>query len=164
MSRQAISGQRHILRALSQWPSATIRPEVQFQAVLRKRFEQPNTNLTEEEQLKQANALYSLLENRYKRTYPITGSLLQPKSNPTYFTDLLKDLEEAPNRTFFERLMLRLKGVQKSAPGAVYTGNNQMDEVDSRRGGKRKDEQGIPIYSALEGTMFQIARVEHVVY
>ncbi|KAI0547732.1 hypothetical protein F4679DRAFT_553216 [Xylaria curta] len=67
MSR-AISGQRHILRALGQWPKDTIRPEVQFQTVLQKRFEQPKLNISEEEQLQQANALYSLLENRYKRT------------------------------------------------------------------------------------------------
>ncbi|TRX90595.1 hypothetical protein FHL15_008568 [Xylaria flabelliformis] len=134
MSRQAISGQRHILRALSQWPKDTIRPEVQFQTVLQKRFEQPKLDISEEEQLRQANALYSLLENRYKRTvstydrrlvsgssssmtvltklqYPITGTLLQPKSNPTYFTDLLKELEEAPSRSWFDRLLLRIKGV-----------------------------------------------------
>lgn len=65
------SGQRHILRALSQWPKDTIRPEVQFQTVLQKRFEQPKLNLSEEEQLRQANALYSLLENRYKRTVSV---------------------------------------------------------------------------------------------
>ncbi|KAJ8123148.1 hypothetical protein ONZ43_g834 [Nemania bipapillata] len=64
MSQQAIRGQHLILRALNQWPKDTIRPEVQFQAVLRKRFEQPKLNLSEEEQLKEANALFSLLDNR----------------------------------------------------------------------------------------------------
>ncbi|KAJ3578459.1 hypothetical protein NPX13_g2115 [Xylaria arbuscula] len=68
MSRQAMRGQGHILRALSQWPKDTIRPEVQFQVVLQKRFEQPKLELSEDEQLKQANALYSLLDNRYKKT------------------------------------------------------------------------------------------------
>ncbi|KAI1424326.1 hypothetical protein F5Y12DRAFT_462390 [Xylaria sp. FL1777] len=111
MSRQAVRGQHLILRALSQWPKDTIRPEVQFQAILQKRFEQPKLDLSEAEQLKQANALYSLLDNRYKKTYPITGSLLQPKSNPTYFTDLLKELEEAPKRSFFQRLLLRITGI-----------------------------------------------------
>ncbi|KAI0508746.1 hypothetical protein F5B22DRAFT_619433 [Xylaria bambusicola] len=111
MSRQALRGQHHILRALSQWPKDTIRPEIQFQTVLQKRFDQPKLALSEEEQLRQANALYSLLDNRYKKKYPITGSLLQPKSNPTYFTDLLKELEEAPTRSYFERLLLRVKGL-----------------------------------------------------
>ncbi|KAI5919424.1 hypothetical protein F4810DRAFT_714503 [Camillea tinctor] len=110
MARPAISGQRHILRALAQWPKDPVRPEIQLQDVLRKRFEQ-NTNLPEQEQLRQANALYSLLDNRYKKKYVITGSLLRPKSNPTYFTDLVKELEEAPSRSWFDRLMLRLKGV-----------------------------------------------------
>ncbi|KAI1463526.1 uncharacterized protein F4812DRAFT_463625 [Daldinia caldariorum] len=65
MSRQAISAQRHILRALDQWPKDPLRPQVQFQDVLRKRFERPS-GLSEQDQLKQANALYSLLHNRYK--------------------------------------------------------------------------------------------------
>ncbi|KAI1499258.1 hypothetical protein F5X99DRAFT_430858 [Biscogniauxia marginata] len=109
MAGQAISAQRHILRALAQWPKDPVRPEVQLQDVLRKRFEQ-KVDLSETEQLRQANALYSLLDNRYKRKYTITGSLLQPKSNPTYFTDLVKELEEAPNRSLLDRLLLRLKG------------------------------------------------------
>ncbi|KAI0010705.1 hypothetical protein F4779DRAFT_616338 [Xylariaceae sp. FL0662B] len=98
MARPAISAQGHILRALSHWPKDTIRPEIQFQNVLRKRFEQ-SPDLPEVEQLRQANALYSLVNNRYKRKYPITGSLLRPKSNPTYFDDLLRELREAPNRS-----------------------------------------------------------------
>ncbi|KAI1400987.1 hypothetical protein F4819DRAFT_487053 [Hypoxylon fuscum] len=110
MARQAISAQRHLLRALSQWPKDTLRPQVQFQDVLRKRFE-ASSGVSEQDQLKQANALYSLLDNRYKRKYPITGSLLRPKSQPTYFTDLVKELEEAPGRSYMERVWLRLKGV-----------------------------------------------------
>ncbi|KAI0118037.1 hypothetical protein F4776DRAFT_666067 [Hypoxylon sp. NC0597] len=66
MSRQAISAQRHLFRALSQWPKDTLRPEIQFQDILRKRFEQ-SPSLSEQEQLRQANALYSLIDNRYKR-------------------------------------------------------------------------------------------------
>ncbi|KAI2622720.1 hypothetical protein GGS26DRAFT_567379 [Hypomontagnella submonticulosa] len=110
MARQAISAQRHLLRALSQWPKDTLRPQIQFQDVLRKRFE-ASSGLSEEDQLTQANALYSLLDNRYKRMYPITGSLLQPRSQPTYFTDLVKELEVAPNRSYLESVWLRLKGV-----------------------------------------------------
>ncbi|KAI5859942.1 hypothetical protein GGS23DRAFT_255867 [Durotheca rogersii] len=110
MSRQAINGQRHILRALAQWPRDILRPEIQLQEVLRKRFAEPLANLSEQEQLRQANALYSLIHNRYKTKYPITGSLLQPKSHPTYYSELIKELEEAPKRTYVERLWLRLKG------------------------------------------------------
>jgi len=44
MSRQAISGQRHILRALAQWPKDTVRPQIQFQDILAKRFEELNNS------------------------------------------------------------------------------------------------------------------------
>ncbi|EMR61894.1 hypothetical protein MGN70_010446 [Eutypa lata] len=114
MARQAISAQRHLLRALSQWPKDPVRPQVQFQDVLRKRFEQTSTSspaLSEEDQLKQANALYSLLDNRYKKKYPITGSILKPKSNPTYYADLVQELEEGPQRSWLDRLLLRVGGL-----------------------------------------------------
>lgn len=85
---------------------------MQFQNVLRKRIE-ANSSLapSDEDQLRQANALYSLLENRYKKKYAIVGGVLKPKSNPTYFDDLVQELEEAPNRSWFDRMMLRVKGL-----------------------------------------------------
>ncbi|KAK8118207.1 uncharacterized protein PG998_006488 [Apiospora kogelbergensis] len=136
MAKSALSARNHILRALGKWPQDIIRPQVQFQDVLRKRFESKATSggPSDLAELRQANALYSLLENRYKKKvsndaditnatcksdlltwkslqYPITGTLLQPKSNPTYFHDLVKELEEAPNRSWLDRFMLRVKGV-----------------------------------------------------
>ncbi|KAH7018134.1 uncharacterized protein B0I36DRAFT_388397 [Microdochium trichocladiopsis] len=159
MSRQAISGQRHILRALAQWPKDTVRPQIQFQDILTKRFENnspsstpsssspsspsatsssssskgstsfnaaaagtpttptPGTTtaaprqLSEKELLAQANALYSLLNDRYKRKYPIQHGLLQPRSKPTHFTDLVRELEEGPKRSFVERFLVRMKGL-----------------------------------------------------
>ncbi|KAK8115660.1 hypothetical protein PG984_012162 [Apiospora sp. TS-2023a] len=113
MAKSAVSARNHLLRALNKWPQDAIRPQVQFQDVLRKRFESKTTSgvLSEEEELKQANALYSLIDNRYKKKYPITGTLLQPKSNPTYFTDLVRELQEAPTRSWLDRFVLRIKGV-----------------------------------------------------
>ncbi|KXJ89270.1 hypothetical protein Micbo1qcDRAFT_196664 [Microdochium bolleyi] len=156
MSRQAISGQRHVLRALAQWPKDTVRPQIQFQDILAKRFESPASSspssptttasgtaaaapssttpksftaaasgatstpppsataarqLSEQELLLQANALYSLLNDRYKRKYPIQHGLLSPRSKPTYFTDLVRELEEGPKRSVFERFVVRMKGL-----------------------------------------------------
>ncbi|KAI1442523.1 hypothetical protein F5Y02DRAFT_420907 [Annulohypoxylon stygium] len=110
MAQAKVSAQRHILRALSQWPKDVLRPQMQLQEVLQKRFEQPS-NLSEQDQLKQANALYSLVSDKFKNRYPIHGSLLNPKSHPTYFHDLVKELEEAPSRSYFERFWLRMKGI-----------------------------------------------------
>ena len=42
--------------------------------------------------------------------YPITGLLMKPASNPTYYTDLMKELEEAPERSWFGRAVNRWKG------------------------------------------------------
>ncbi|KAK3401398.1 hypothetical protein B0T20DRAFT_450498 [Sordaria brevicollis] len=116
---------RQYQRALSEWPRDALRPECQLQDVLTKRLTKnngsllPNTSafnkLTkeakEQAEIKQANALLSLLENRYKSKYRITGELLKPKSNPKYYSDLVKELEEAPNRTFFGRMAKRLGGI-----------------------------------------------------
>ncbi|KAK8015412.1 hypothetical protein PG990_008708 [Apiospora arundinis] len=112
MAKSAVRAQPP-LPSPRQGPQDAIRPQCQFQDVLRKRFENKATSggLSDKEELKQANALYSLLDNRYKKKYPITGTLLQPKSNPTYFTDLVRELEEAPNRSWLDRFMLRVKGV-----------------------------------------------------
>lgn len=111
-AKQAVNAQLHILRALNRWPKDALRPDVQFQEVMKKRFETPGSG-SEEERLRQANALYSLLDNRYRKRYPINGesSLLKPKSNPAHYTELVKELDEAPSRTFLQKLLLRAKGV-----------------------------------------------------
>lgn len=37
--------------------------------------------------------------------------MLQPRSQPTYFDDLVREIEEAPKRTWLERLGKRLSGM-----------------------------------------------------
>jgi cytochrome b pre-mRNA-processing protein 6 len=44
------------------------------------------------------------------RQYPIANSLMTPASNPTYYTDLIRELEEAPKRSWWARLINRWKG------------------------------------------------------
>lgn len=38
---------------------------------------------------------------------------MKPISNPTYYTDLVRELEEAPNRGFWERFTKKCKGMVK---------------------------------------------------
>ncbi|KAL8674311.1 MAG: hypothetical protein Q9168_001304 [Polycauliona sp. 1 TL-2023] len=64
----------------------------------------------ERAQLNQVNALYSLMENRYAKKYPLSDRLLKPLSNPEYYDNLLKELDEAPKRSFFARLLNSWKG------------------------------------------------------
>lgn len=62
----------HFRGALTRWPKDTLRPDCQLQDVLAKRLQKgplaPVTAGATQEQadLKQANALYSLLQDRYK--------------------------------------------------------------------------------------------------
>jgi len=118
---------KHTLRALSRWPKDTLRPECQFQDAMRRRLDRkflpasapgsqvtaqaaPISAMNERSELEQANVLYSLLENRYSRKYPITGSLMKPASNPTHYEDLIKELEAAPERSWLGTQMNRWKG------------------------------------------------------
>ncbi|KAL2128945.1 hypothetical protein VTI74DRAFT_8428 [Chaetomium olivicolor] len=107
----------HFRGVLTRWPKDPLRPECQLQDVLAKRLEKgvvaPKARGTSQEfaDLKQANALYSLLEDRYKNKYRVPNKMFEPKSNPTYYNDLIKELEEAPNRTWLGRLAKRLGGI-----------------------------------------------------
>lgn len=43
--------------------------------------------------------------------YKLKGPMLEPNSQPTYFGDLLREIEEAPKRTWLERVGKRLSGM-----------------------------------------------------
>ncbi|PBP19713.1 hypothetical protein BUE80_DR009437, partial [Diplocarpon rosae] len=118
---------KHYIRALSRWPKDELRPECQLSDAVRRRVEQrflpassetapkagqriAGSPIDEKLELEQANALYSLLENRYSRKYPIAGSLMMPKSNPNHYTNLIKELSEAPKSSWLERTVKRWKG------------------------------------------------------
>ncbi|RFU24573.1 hypothetical protein B7463_g11761, partial [Scytalidium lignicola] len=104
---------RHYQRILSKWPKDPLRPEVQFQNAMRRRIDRQfaaQSSVNEKAELENVNTLYSLLGNRYRQMYPIKGSLLQPASNTTHYTDLMKELEEAPTRSWFGRMTNRWRG------------------------------------------------------
>ncbi|TAQ84112.1 hypothetical protein B7494_g7563 [Chlorociboria aeruginascens] len=115
---------KHYIRALSRWPKDNLRPECQFQEIMKARIDAqylgaptdrqsvgPALAVVDEKvEMEKANALYSLLEDRYTRNYPLTGSLLKPASHPTYYTDLMREIEEAPQRSFWEATINKWKG------------------------------------------------------
>ncbi|THW45624.1 hypothetical protein D6D22_03457 [Aureobasidium pullulans] len=114
---------KHYARILSQWPVDRLRPEISFQSVLKRRLEaapvaqvnQANTAQTQapkaRNELREINALYSLLENRYSSTYPLSNAMMHPASAPEHYTTLVKELDEVPDRTFFQRIASRFKGM-----------------------------------------------------
>ena len=73
----------------------------------------PTTNsqpFDEQRELQQANVLYSLLENRYSKAFPMPQSLRHPASSPTHYDDVVLEMEEAPSRSWFGALTKRIKG------------------------------------------------------
>lgn len=113
MSRPASVALRRYQRAISLWPHDKLRPSTQLQDVIQKAVDQkfgPKATAADEAaELKQANILLTLLNDSYKKKYPIR-KLLAPKSQPTYFQDLLEELERAPDKTWGTRLWERLSG------------------------------------------------------
>ncbi|KAK3361775.1 hypothetical protein B0T24DRAFT_598688 [Lasiosphaeria ovina] len=107
-------------RALERWPKNPLRPDCQLQDVLAKRLEAgtlapphalKNGVSKAEAEMKQANAFYSLLENRYKSIYKLKGDIMNPHSNPTYYQDLITELDEAPTRSWLDRTLNKFKGM-----------------------------------------------------
>ncbi|KAH9862304.1 hypothetical protein IAQ61_010507 [Plenodomus lingam] len=48
------------------------------------------------------NALFSLLENRYTRKYPLSPGVLKPVSAPLHYENLMREIERAPGRSWWE--------------------------------------------------------------
>ncbi|VUC24375.1 unnamed protein product [Clonostachys rosea] len=106
---------------LSKWPKQELRPDYQLQDVIRatidKRFQTYQPSM-EAEELVKARSLQFLQQNRWNEKacstntrYKLSGQMLKPSSQPTYFDDLIREIEEAPKRTWFERLGKRLSGM-----------------------------------------------------
>ncbi|KAI4737967.1 hypothetical protein E4T50_11575 [Aureobasidium sp. EXF-12298] len=121
MSR--VQASKHYARILSQWPVNRLRPELTFQTLLKKRIEaapvaqvnEANTARAQppkpRNEAQEVNALYSLLENRYATAYPLSNAMMHPASSPEHYTTLVKELDEVPDRTFFQRIASRWKNM-----------------------------------------------------
>ncbi|WYZ33783.1 hypothetical protein EsH8_I_000059 [Colletotrichum jinshuiense] len=114
MSRSTSQAYKHIRRALALWPKDNLRPETQFNEIIARGIERRYTKpavVDELKELKQANALYALADDRFKKQFPLNGEILQPESQPTYFQDLLRELEEAPTRGWLQNMSKKLSGM-----------------------------------------------------
>ncbi|MCJ1274181.1 hypothetical protein MMC21_001976 [Puttea exsequens] len=125
--------QRHYQRIINNWPVDLLRPDVSLQKALQYRIDtklKPSRSLLqnnvianeaqatvptpvpfdEKSELEQVNVLYSFLENRYTKKYPLSQKMRRPASNPDYYDNLMKELNEAPRRTWWQGLTNRWKG------------------------------------------------------
>ncbi|KAK1963491.1 hypothetical protein LZ32DRAFT_609940 [Colletotrichum eremochloae] len=114
MARTTSQAYRHFRNALALWPKDNLRPETQFSEIIQRgierRYTAPNV-VDEVKELKQANALFALADDRFKKRFSLNGELLKPASQPTYFNDLLRELEEAPNRGWLQNMSKKLSGM-----------------------------------------------------
>ncbi|KAL1617106.1 hypothetical protein SLS56_011148 [Neofusicoccum ribis] len=100
---------KHYARITGAWPKDVLRPTVQFQDALKARAAAASS-APEAQELRNVNALYSLLDNRYASKYAVSPALLKPRSNPSYYDELMVELSKAPDRGWFERWANKWKG------------------------------------------------------
>ncbi|PHH74327.1 hypothetical protein CDD80_3166 [Ophiocordyceps camponoti-rufipedis] len=96
----------------AQWPTQALRPDYQLQDVLRQSVDERFKNYRpsmEFGELQKARALQLLVEDKFLQK--LRGPMLEPKSQPTYFADLLHEIDEAPKRSWLARLGKRLSGL-----------------------------------------------------
>jgi cytochrome b pre-mRNA-processing protein 6 len=70
----------------------------------------PPSAWDETKEMEQVNALYNLLENKYVQEHPLPPTLRNPASSPTYYDDLMREMQEAPTRSWFGAFVKRIKG------------------------------------------------------
>jgi cytochrome b pre-mRNA-processing protein 6 len=62
------------------------------------------------QEMQQVNVLYSLLENKYTNAYPMPQSLRHPRSSPSHYDDVMKEMSEAPSRSWLSSLTKKIQG------------------------------------------------------
>lgn len=106
---------------LKHWPADPVRPAaVSIQTYLQHALGQKPDVPTKKNQPpprqpviseSSADALQSLLDNRFARRYPIPKHIRYPASDPEHYDNLIREFEEAPNRDWLGRLRKRLSGM-----------------------------------------------------
>ncbi|KAL1980376.1 hypothetical protein VTN96DRAFT_4220 [Rasamsonia emersonii] len=105
-----------IAHLIKHWPTDHVRPSsVSVQTYLQSRLPKSEGGSAQQEESplseSSVNALYSLLDNRYSKRYPLPHKLRYPASNPGHYDAVVKEFEEAPHRNWLGRLAKRLKGM-----------------------------------------------------
>ena len=101
---------QHYARLLSLWPTDRLRPELaHFQQLLRKRIAQPPP--TTHDSKREINAAYLLIDNAFGKQYVLGDAMMKPRSNPGHYVDLERELAEAPDRTWWQGVVKRVRGM-----------------------------------------------------
>lgn len=115
------------MRLLSLWPKDALRPNQSFTKVIEYRgapygvkplqpldpesskpsnvkavSAPPAATVNSNVDLANINALYSLLDNRYSKKYPLSPDVLKPTSNPKHYERLMEEIERAPTKSWWQ--------------------------------------------------------------
>ena len=115
---------RQYTRLLSLWPKDALRPNLAFTKTLEYRgapfglkpaasaekdakpaktdveASAPRSASDPKVELANINALYSLLENRFTKKYPVSPGVLRPTSNPEHYDRLMEEIKRAPTKSW----------------------------------------------------------------
>lgn len=108
-----------IAHLIKHWPSDLVRPSsVSVQNYLGSRLPKSEGGTADPQHQGKSplsessvNALYSLLDNRYSKRYPLPHKLRYPASNPEHYDAVVREFEEAPSRNWLGRLGKKLRGM-----------------------------------------------------
>jgi cytochrome b pre-mRNA-processing protein 6 len=111
-------------RLLALWPKDALRPQLPFTRAIEYRASPygvkpvdaspdapkpaptpaPAPASPRNPQLEQAqvNALFSLLENRYSKKYPLSPAVFKPTSAPEHYDRLMAEIERAPTKSWWQ--------------------------------------------------------------
>ncbi|KAI9280738.1 hypothetical protein BY458DRAFT_500222 [Sporodiniella umbellata] len=100
---------RSFLKVVERWPVDKVRPNRDLKQIITTRVEESfrNQNSVDISQAqKQLLALEKMVDNEFKNKYPLSEKILNPASNPNYYSKLVSALgaQKDTNKGFFARL------------------------------------------------------------
>ena len=108
----------HYTRLLRLWPLDRLRassPSLQFQRLLEQRLNTPPHSApsihASGPSKREINAAYLLLDDTFGRKYKLSERMMKPQSQPEHYERLAREIEEAPDRSWFGRVVKRLGGM-----------------------------------------------------
>ncbi|KAH7394097.1 hypothetical protein DE146DRAFT_790413 [Phaeosphaeria sp. MPI-PUGE-AT-0046c] len=116
---------KHYTRLLTLWPKDAFRPNLPFTRAIEQRGQpyglkplEPTQDVPKAQphaatpapasppnpqaEQAQVNALYSLLESRYTKKFPLSDGLLRPTAAPEHYDLLMAEIARAPQRTWWQ--------------------------------------------------------------
>ncbi|KAF8449690.1 hypothetical protein BGX38DRAFT_546130 [Terfezia claveryi] len=106
-----------LLRLSKIWPPDPLRPDLSFSNFLAARAEalsatpqSPPGAFGKSPLDVQVKALAELSAGKFAKKYPLSDKILRPPAMPDYYERLVREMEEAPQRSWLQRMLNSWKG------------------------------------------------------